>query len=474
MIQKFALIIVLLLGLTQRVEAADHQSDISGRSEAEIPGQEEPASSAEPKSEKKTESEQGKPWLKLPDSEKFRLGFRFMAGFGQDLSQATLGLELQGRVGYAIFDIYGKINDQFSYRLEINPVDESEPLPACGEEDFFFPNEPQNIGPNVSCHPDGRVRVDDYRFIALDPILQQGPIRQAYLQFEHGPIGVKAGRFILPIGFLWEDAGSFSAKDATHIQRINAEANFGAMLSLTHRKKGRGFAEISAAAFMGDGNRFHDYAYFYSLDGSLDTNSGTTFLISGSAEPVDGLYLRAAYKTGETGSKVERLPNFYASKRNDNALVFSSRYRPIRYFSLFGEYASYTWGPTPSSAEMLGMDPAPVKKKGYYLGVDASYPITSQLKIGTVVTHEDLSRDDSLIKYLEWQNLYNVRMGERERSTVLRIYMDISDLVRIGFYYNHLSNPFSWASGIMPVSGFWAYQGRGNNKTGVVALFKIY
>jgi hypothetical protein len=411
--------------------------------------------------------------LQLTDSEKFRLGFRFMAGYGQDLSQATLGFENQGRIGYAIFGIFGKINDQFSYRVEINPVDEVEPLLSCGEDDYFFPNAAQNFGPNVVCDNNGRVRVDDYRFIALDLIRQQGPIRQAYLLFESGPIAVKAGRFILPIGFLWEEAGSFSSKDATHIQRINAEANFGAMFSLTHRTGDRRIAEISAAAFLGDGNRFHDYNYFYGLDGSLDSNSGFTSLISASAEPMKGLNLRVAHKRGQTGSKVERLPNFYASKRNDYATVLSARYRPTGFFNIFGEYASYTWGPVDTSAILLGMDPAPVKKRGYYIGGEASCPITSKLKVGTVITHERLSRDDSLVKYLEGQQLYGVTMGEKERSTVMRVYLDIADAIRVGVYHNRLENPFPWVSGISPVSGFWAYKDRGNNKTGIVVLFRL-
>jgi hypothetical protein len=291
--------------------------------------------------------------------------------------------------------------------------------------------------------------------------------------FESGPVGVKAGRFILPIGFLWDEVGSFSAKDATHIQRINAQADFGAMFSLTHRIRGRRAVKISAAAFQGDGNRFHDYNYYYGLDESFDSNSGFTALISASAEPVNGLDLRVAHKRGQTGSKVERLPNFYASKRNDHATILSARYTPIRYFSIFGEYASYLWGPVHTSADLLGIDPAPVKKRGYYIGGEALYPITSKLKVGTVITHEELSRDDSLVKYLAEKQLYNVTMGEKERSTVLRFYLDIADAVRIGVYHNRLQNPFPWISGISPVSGFWAYKDRGNNKTGIVLLFRL-
>ena len=119
------------------------------------------------------------------------------------------------------------------------------------------------------------------------------------------------------------------------------------------------------------------------------------------------------------------------------------------------------------------MDPAPVNKRGYYIGSDVSYPITSELKVGTVITYEELSRDDSLVKYLSEYQLYDVSMGAKERSTVLRFYLDIVDAVRVGVYHNRLQNPFPWISGIEPVSGFWAYQGRGNNKTGIVLMFRL-
>ena len=289
----------------------------------------------------------------MPLSEKFRLAVRFLAGYGFDGAQATLGLEKQGRVGYAIVALFGKLDEHFGYLVEVNPVYESEPLPACGEEHFFFPNTPQAFGPNVQCDNDGRVRVDDYRFIALDPLRQQGPVRQAYLDYTSHPLRLRMGRFILPQGFGWEEAGSFSAKDATHIQRINAAADFGVMLSLTTRTAGRRLAEVSLAVTLGEGNRYHDYDYFYWLDGSLDTNSWPALLISGAVEPVRGLELRGTVKRGgDTGSKVERLPNFFASKRNDNAWILSMRYRPVQYASVFGEFARYTWGLPETTADL--------------------------------------------------------------------------------------------------------------------------
>ena len=278
--------------------------------------------------------------LKLPDTDKLRIGVRFLAGYGGDYSEESLGLENQGRIGYAIVRLSGKLTGRFSFLLEVNPVNEAQPLPSCGEARYFYPNTPQAFGPSVACDNNGRVRVDDYRFIALDTIVQQGPLRQAYLDY-NGAIGIRFGRFILPIGFGAEEAGSFTAKDATHIQRIDAEASFGAMLTARRSRRGQPFVEGHAAAFLGEGNRFHDYDYYYSLAASLDTNSALTGLVSGTIFPVPGADLRAAYKFGYTGSKVETLPNFYASKRNDRALVLSGQYsRAVHALSAraFGEW----------------------------------------------------------------------------------------------------------------------------------------
>jgi hypothetical protein len=427
--------------------------------------------------------------LKVPETERLRIGVRFLAAYGADKSQESLGLENQGRVGYAIVRLSGKLSERFAWFFEFNPVNETQPLPSCGEPRYFYPNTPQAFGPNVVCDNDGRLRVDDYRFIALDTISQQGPMRQAYGEWRSAPesgsgqaalppYAVRFGRFILPIGFEAEEAGSFTAKDATHIQRINAEANFGAMITARRSRGGRPLVEGHLAAFLGDGNRFHDYDYYYSMDASLDTNSALTALVSGKVFPLPGADVRAAYKWGYTGSKVETLPNFYASKRNDRALVLSAQYthsiHPVS-LRVFGEYASYDWGPTATSAEMLGLPTAPINKNGYYAGGDVGYQVNQLVRVGVNATREELSRDDSLIESLALQGLYGVVLGKKERSTVWRFYADIGRLVTVGFYRNTLENPFPWVSGIVPVEGpnaFGAW-GRGNDKWGIVMRFAL-
>lgn len=412
--------------------------------------------------------------FQLPNNKRFRVWLQTMGAYTFDPAQASLGFEKQGRLGYAMIGVTGRLNKSFRYMLIINPVNENQPLPSCGEQDYFYPNTPQNIGPNVVCDNNGRQRVDDYRFIALDPLMQAGPIREAYLEYSLAGLRAKAGRFILPIGFGWEEAGSFTAKDAPHIQRINAEASFGFEVSYTKKLKDRNLARVSLDGILGDGNKFRDYDYFYFLEGSLDSNSWPTIVVSGSVSPLANLEVRAAFKSGHTGSKVERLPNLFASKRNDRAVVLSGQYLPIRHIRVFAEHASYTWGLVESSANLLDMPyMTPIKKDGYYYGVEASYPVTSGITVGTVVTREELSRDDTLIQHLAHQNLYGVSMGKKERSTAMRFYADIAKAVRVGVFKNDLSNPFPWVSGIAPVSGERAYQSRQGSKWGVVVKFTL-
>jgi len=388
-----------------------------------------------------------------------------MAGYGIDEAQSPLGFEAQGRIGYLIFALNGKIKKNFLYKFEANPINESSPLPACGEENFFFPNDPtfNKMGPNISCVPNGRQRVDDYRFIALDPIHQQGPIRQAFISYLHGPLSVRGGMFILPIGFQWDELGSFTAKDATHIQRINAESKFGVALKYTKTK-----LQTEAIFFAGD-TRYRDYNYFYFIEESLDSNSGLNTIVFISLKPVKNLFIKGTFKKGFSGSKIERLPNFWASKRNDDAFVLSLKYSPLQHISVFGEYAQYTWGLTKTSAELLKRpDTSVVKKPGYYIGITAKYPVTTNLTTGITVTREELSRDDSLVRYFTEENMFGIGLNQKERSFIVRYFATIHEQIIIGAYVSKISNPFPWLSGISPVTGENAYKGRGNNKWGLI------
>jgi hypothetical protein len=413
--------------------------------------------------------------LTLPDSNRLRFTIDFLAGYGSDLANSALGFERQGRVGYVILTAFGNLSSRVSYRLAVNPVDETQPLPACGAPGFFYPNDPKFLygaSTDISCDPAyGNRRVDPYRGIALDVVQQQGPIREAWMQF--GLVSntkLTVGRMRMPIGFDWQEAGSFTAKDAPEIQRIDAQSNFGLMVSYDHPAQGRpeSLFGASVTANMGDANRFWDYDYYYFEDGSLDTNSQLTVLASVRTSPIKMLDLRASYQYGDTGSKVERLPSYWASKRNDNATTFSAQIRPTSFSRIIYEHASYLWGPRPSSADLVGVNPAPIHKRGFYTTAEGWWPVTSSLRVGVSGTYEQIDRADSLIRFLASQNMDDVTMGKHDRMTVVRTYVDFGSLVRVAFYKTNDSNPFPWVSGISSVTGPRAFQGTNTNKWGII------
>jgi hypothetical protein len=412
----------------------------------------------------------------LPNNRRIHVRVEFMAAYTHDEAQTELGFADQGRIGYAILTFAGDLTDRISYHIALNPIAETEPSLACGESNFYYPNSVATLGqgPTVPCEEDGNQRVDMYKYIGLDNVIQQGPMREAYGTFRLTDTSrIRFGRFILPMGFYWEDMGSYTSKDSTLIQRIDAEADFGALMSWSRTTGNRTVLSAQGGAVLGDGHRNTDYNYFYFQDASLDSKGRLTGLGTAAYSPVKSVELRGSVKIGVTGSRVERLPNFFASKRNDDAIVASGRYQPIRFASVFGEWARYTWGPTASSASILNIDPSPVLKSGYYIGADVGTTIWHKTKIGTVITREEISRDDSLVKWLALQNLYDVSLGKKDRATILRVHVDLSPGVTIAWFRNFESTPFPWISGISPVSGPGALASHSTDKWGVVMRLKL-
>src|SRR5882724_8654766 len=113
----------------------------------------------------------------LPNNRRIHVRVEFMAGYTHDEAQTELGLADQGRVGYAILTFAGDVNDRISYHVALNPVAETQPTLACGEPNYFYPNSVTTLGrgPNVACEEDGNQRVDMYKSVGLDNIIQQGP-----------------------------------------------------------------------------------------------------------------------------------------------------------------------------------------------------------------------------------------------------------------------------------------------------------
>ena len=411
-------------------------------------------------------------------SERYKFGGELVAGWSHDGAQAALGFEKQGRVGMAILSLSGRVSDHVRYFVSVNPVSETASRPACGERDYFFPNDPNLFaaqGPIVKCdEEDGLKRVDTYNTFSLDYITQQGILREGYIDWGiSNTVSLRGGRFILPIGFAPREVGAATAKDMSRITRLNAEANFGAMLAVSAKRDTRSVFDAGLMAVLGDGNREKDYDWFYFVNRSLDTNSAITVVASARIQPVAQLDLRAAYKRGFTGSKVERLPSYWASKRNDDALVVSMKVSPVSWASAFAEYAKYQWGPTITSGELVGIPTlGPIEKPGYYMGAQLDVPVGPRIHVGGSITREELTRDDSLIQYLSLNNLYGVSMGKKDRMLIARGFVDVSRLVTVSFFWVDVSNPFPWASGSWPVSGPTAFTGREPDRIGVTVTVK--
>ena len=410
--------------------------------------------------------------FRLSQSERLRIDGVFIAGWSHDGAQAQLGFEKQGRVAQATIIFSGRLTERVNYRVSFNPVNEVASKPACGEEDFFFPNDPTfyAAGPVVPCDPEnGFKRVDTYNTYALDYVNQQGPLREGYVDWRAtDQLSARFGRFIVPIGFAPLEVGSWTAKDLTRIQRLNAEANFGLMLAYS---RGTMF-DAAVMGVLGDGNREKDYDWFYFANPTLDTNSALTAVGTIRVRPHRRLDLRTTYKRGFTGSKVERLPSYWASKRIDDAFVASAKAEVHPWVRVFGEYARYVWGPTDTSAEMLGIDQEPIVKPGYYVGGTFEVPVNERTRVGVTVTREELSRDDSLVKFLAMNGLYSVEMGKKDRGTIARIYVDVSRLVTVGLFWADISNPYPWISGSWPVAGPRAFTGRAPDRYGLAVVVK--
>ena len=420
----------------------------------------------------------------LPQTERLKISGELIAGWSHDGMQAQLGFEKQARVGQATITFSGRVNDRVRYLVSFNPVNEVAAKPACGEPFFFFPNDPTNYpagGPLVPCDPEkGNKRVDTYNTYALDYINQQGPLREGYVDWRVEPQCVGQVRPVHRADRLCPSRARIVDGEG---HDADPAAQRGSQLRLDAGVRGRrgcaggciGAAapprfEAAVMGMVGDGDRQKDYNYFYFADASLDTNSALNAIASVRVRPHERIDVRAAYKYGYSGSKVERLPNYFASKRHDDALVAGVNVRVLSWVSAFGEYARYVWGPTGTSAQLVGVDTESIEKPGYYAGARVEVPVSSKLRVGTTVTLEEISRDDSLVKYLAANNLFDVELGKKDRGTVVRVYVDVARLVTVGLFWNDVSNPYPWVSGAWPVAGPRAFTGRAPDKYGLTVM----
>ena len=275
-------------------------------------------------------------------------------------------------------------------------------------------------------------------------------------------VSARFGRFILPVGFAPLEVGSWTAKDLTRIQRLNAEANFGLMLALPRaetRLASRCF-EAAVMGVLGDGNREKDYDWFYFADTDARHQQRAD---RGRQRARRGRTQRSICASPTRRASPDRkssgLPSYWASKRNDDALVAGGKVQLHSWVSVFGEYARYVWGPTETSAEMLGIDPEPIDKPGYYVGGTFEVPVTARR-----ARRRDHHPRGAVARRQPGQvprlnGLYGVEMGKKDRGTIARVYVDVARLVTVGVFWADISNPYPWISGVWPVAGPRAFTG---------------
>ena len=58
-------------------------------------------------------------------SERYKFGGELMAGWSHDGAQAALGFEKQGRIGWAILSVSGRVSNHVRYYVSVNPVSET-------------------------------------------------------------------------------------------------------------------------------------------------------------------------------------------------------------------------------------------------------------------------------------------------------------------------------------------------------------
>jgi hypothetical protein len=402
----------------------------------------------------------------------FGVDFSF-AGVMDESLRAAMGRELQIKAAFVNLSAYGEINRHLSYVVTANPANDGvvpKPyLPQAGDRrTFFFPNQPEGRG--AVSDPSGLYKVDDYKHPGLDPILQQGALRVAYVDAHTAGkrFGIAAGRNYVPQGLMLSELVWFTAKDLTHIQRINAQADNGATGYFDLPR-----LRIDLALTAGSGNPYHDYAYFDFTDPTEGKNSAIGVVITGRVRSRRA-ELGATVRRNYLNSRIEDSTTLQLSKHNDNALVLFGKVQPNTYVRLFGEYGRFTWGMTASSAALLKGPKVktPIIKNGGYFGADISTSVTRFGKWGVTITREELRRDDALVAWAAANQLFGVRLGTKERSATIKIYGTFGPLTA-WFFFNDLFNPYPELSAIKPIAGPGADVVVSNAKKGIGLRLKM-
>ncbi|GAC1454113.1 MAG: hypothetical protein PVSMB1_03010 [Gemmatimonadaceae bacterium] len=419
------------------------------------------------------DGEAGTPYLTLGNRKVFfGVDFSF-AGVHDESLRAAMGRERQIKVAFVNLAVYGEVNPSLSYAVVANPANDGiVPKPyepqASDRRTFFFPNRPEGRG--AVSDPGGLYKVDDYKHPGLDPILQQGALRIAYLDAHTADkrFGVAIGRNYVPQGLMLSELAWFTAKDLTHIQRINAQADNGATGYLNFPRM-----RVDLALITGNGNPYHDYAYFDFTDPTEGKNSSIGGVVTGRVRSRRA-ELGATIRHNFLNSRIEDSTTLQLSKHTDDAAILFGKVEPTQHLRIFGEYARYRWGMTPSSAALLKGPrvKTPIIKNGGYLGAEVYTSTTRFGKWGAIITREELKRDDALVAWAAANRLFGVRLGKKERSTIVKIYAEFGPVTAF-FSLNALSNPFPELSAIKAIRGPGAEVKIGNMKRACGVRFKI-
>ncbi len=400
----------------------------------------------------------------------FGLDFTF-AGIHDAAQTGSMGRERQLKPGYVILSLAGDVTPRLSYRLEINPVDDSiVPRPYTpGENDrrtYFFPNRvDQEGGRGVSSDPAGLYMVDTYKHPGFDPYLHAGLLRTAQVDI-HTPsrrVGLVVGRLYVPQGLPVSMTTWFSAKDLNKIQLVNAQIDNGVLLYLDRPR-----VRVEVGVISGNGSPYHDYGYFDHTVPHEDKNSAFGTLARVSVRPLEGLFAGVSAKHNYLNSRIEDSVTLQLSKKHDDAFIGFFHYRPARFLTVYGEVARYKWGMRGSSADLIaGPRPStPIWKDGYYVGAEATAPRTRAGQFGITVTRGEISRDDSLVSWAAANDMLGVRLGKKERSTVIKLTSAFGDHLQVYGFYHALSNPFPELSAIVPIAGAGAGSAVSSDKHG--------
>ncbi len=392
-----------------------------------------------------------------PDSDKPKISFGIDASFAgvhDNAERGSMGRERQTKIAFFNFAVKGELTDRISFNLTINPANDGRVprpyVPRSGDRsNYFFPNMPEGRG--VVSDPEGLYKVDDYKNTGLDPIIQQGLMRVGYVDIhsKNKDRGIMLGRNYVPQGLMLDDFHWFTAKDMTHIQLINTQADNGAFMYLK-----RGHVSFHLDLISGNGNPYHDYGYYDFTDASEDKNSFMGGIVGGRFT-ASKFIAGTSFKKNVVNSRIEDSITLQLSKHNDDSFIIFGSVTPNRYVRIFGEHARYTWGLAKTSAQLLkGPEvESPVIKSGYYYGFDLNGPDTKFGKWGFTYTREKLSRDDSLVAWAAANHAFDAALGANERSNIFKIYGQFGKYLTGFFFFNQLSVPFPELSALRPLIG---------------------